>query len=71
MVYHLVVWFVVGLVFTVLLVEPLNQWRIGGIPLGFWFAMQGAICVFVIQMFVYTHQMNRLDAKYGQVEDKN
>lgn len=66
---HLTVWFVVGIGFTLLLVEPLNQWRLGGIPLGFWFAMQGAIIVFVIQMFIYTHQMNKLDKQFGR-EDR-
>ena len=63
---HLTVWFVVGIGFTLLLVEPLNHWRLGGIPLGFWFAMQGAIIVFVIQMFIYTRQMNRLDEQVRQ-----
>ena len=37
----LVVWFVVSFGFGILLVEPLNQWHLGGYPLGFWFATQG------------------------------
>lgn len=50
--------------FGILLVEPLNQIKIGGFPLGFWFAQQGAIYVFVVLIFVYTYLMNKLDKEY-------
>jgi putative solute:sodium symporter small subunit len=46
-------------------VEPLNDIKIGGFGLGFWFAQQGSIYVFVILIFVYVWLMNRLDKKFG------
>lgn len=55
------IWFVVSFGFGILLVEPLNRVRMGGFRLGFWFAQQGSIYVFVILIFVYAHLMNRLD----------
>ena len=64
----LVIWFVVGLVFPILLVDQLNTIQLGGFKLGFWFAFQGSIIVFVILLFVYANLMNRLDKQYG-VED--
>jgi putative solute:sodium symporter small subunit len=63
------IWFLVSFVFGIFLVEPLNAIRIGGAKLGFWFAQQGSIYVFVILIFVYVWLMNRLDQEYG-VEEK-
>jgi putative solute:sodium symporter small subunit len=63
------IWFLVSFVFGIFLVEPLNAIRIGGAKLGFWFAQQGSIYVFVILIFVYVWLMNRLDREYG-VEEK-
>ncbi|MDX1639210.1 MAG: DUF4212 domain-containing protein [Balneolaceae bacterium] len=63
------VWFLVSFVFGILLVEPLNAIRLGGFKLGFWFAQQGSIYVFVILIFVYVWLMNRLDRKYDVHED--
>ncbi len=57
------IWFTVSLGFGVLLVDQLDTIRLGGFKLGFWFAQQGAIYVFVILIFVYAFLMNRLDAK--------
>ena len=57
-------WFVVSLGCGVLWVEPLNHIQMGGFKLGFWFAQQGAIYVFVILIFVYRYLMNRLDEKF-------
>jgi putative solute:sodium symporter small subunit len=65
----LAVWFVVSYGFGILLVEPLNAFRIGGFKLGFWFAQQGAIYVFVALIFVYVRKMHRLDLKYHVNED--
>jgi putative solute:sodium symporter small subunit len=62
------VWFVVSCVFGILLVEPLNRFQFGGFPLGFWFAQQGSIFVFVILIFVYAKRMDHLDRKYGAQE---
>ena len=61
----LFIWFLVSYVFGIFLVEPLNKIRMGGFKLGFWFAQQGAIYVFVILIFVYVRLMNKLDKKYG------
>ena len=61
----LTVWFLVSYVFGIFLVEPLNTVKIGGAKLGFWFAQQGSIYVFVILIYVYIALMNRLDKKYG------
>jgi putative solute:sodium symporter small subunit len=59
------IWFLVSFVFGILLVEELNTIRVGGFKLGFWFAQQGAIYVFVILIFVYIRLMNALDKKFG------
>ena len=61
----LVVWFTVSLGCGVLWVDALDQIQIGGFKLGFWFAQQGSIYVFVVLIFVYVVLMNRLDRKYG------
>ncbi|MAR42749.1 MAG: hypothetical protein CMC48_01465 [Flavobacteriaceae bacterium] len=60
----LTVWFTVSYGFGILLVENLNQFQIGGFPLGFWFSQQGSIYVFVILIFIYIHLMNKLDKKF-------
>lgn len=65
----LIIWFVVSFGFGILLVEPLNTIRMGGFKLGFWFAQQGSIYVFVILIFVYVALMNKLDKKYGVSEE--
>ena len=64
------VWFVVSYGFGILLVEQLNAIRIGGFQLGFWFAQQGSIYVFVILIFVYNFLMNRLDRRLEQSEEQ-
>ena len=65
----LAVWFIVSYGCAILFVEPLNRIRISGFHLGFWFAQQGAIYVFVILIFIYVKWMNRLDKEYG-VDEK-
>lgn len=63
----LALWALVSFGFGILLVEPLNRVRIGGFQLGFWFAQQGTIYVFVLLILVYVRLMNRLDRRwYGQ-----
>lgn len=64
----LAIWFVVSYVFGILLVDPLNQIRIGGFKLGFWFAQQGSIYTFVILIFVYVRLMNGLDREFDVEE---
>jgi putative solute:sodium symporter small subunit len=60
------VWFVVSYGFGILLAEPLDAFRLPGtaFPLGFWFAQQGSIYVFVVLIFVYVWLMNRLDREF-------
>ena len=59
------IWFAVSYGAGILFKETLDSIRIGGFKLGFWFAQQGAIYVFVILIFVYVRLMNKLDKKYG------
>ena len=65
----LLVWFVVSFGFGIILVEPLNQFKIGGYPLGFWFAQQGSIYSFVVLIFIYVIRMNALDREFKVNED--
>ena len=60
----LTVWFTVSYGFGILLVEQLNQFKIGGFLVGFWFSQQGSIYVFVILIFIYIYLMNKLDKKF-------
>ena len=60
----LAIWFLVSYVCGIFLADYLNQFRIGNARLGFWFAQQGAIYVFVALIFVYVYLMNKLDKKY-------
>lgn len=59
------IWFSVSYGAGIIFKDALNTFKIGGFPLGFWFAQQGAIYVFVILIFVYVRLMNKLDNKYG------
>ena len=59
------IWFLVSYGAGIVFKDLLNHIRIGGFELGFWFAQQGAIYVFVILIFVYIRLMNKLDKKYG------
>ena len=65
----LVVWFIASYGFGIILVEPLNAIQIGGYKLGFWFAQQGSIYVFLILIAFYAHRMNFLDRLYDVHED--
>lgn len=65
----LIVWFIVSYGFGILLAEPLNAFKLGGYPLGFWFAQQGSIYTFLILIFFYAWRMNVLDKKFDVHED--
>lgn len=67
----LTVWFAVSYGCGILFVDALNTITIPGtgFPLGFWFAQQGSIYVFVVLIFIYVWLMNRLDAKHNLSED--
>ena len=61
--------FVCSYGFGVLFDEQLNSIRVGGFRLGFWFAQQGSIYVFVLLIFFYAWRMNRIDRQYDVHED--
>ena len=65
----LAVWFFVSFGCGILFADALNSVSIGGYPLGFWFAQQGSMYVFVILIFVYGKLMNNLDIKFDVHED--
>lgn len=62
------IWFIVSYGAGILFKDTLNEIRLGGFKLGFWFAQQGSMYVFVILIFVYVRLMNKLDKKYGYDE---
>ena len=61
----LAVWFVTSYGLGILFVEPLNRFNLGGFPLGFWFAQQGSIYVFVVLILIYARRMDQLDKEHG------
>ncbi len=65
----LFIWFFVSFGMGILWVDWLDQFRLFGFPLGFWFAQQGSIYVFIILIFVYAYAAHELDKRYGYDED--
>ncbi len=65
----LLVWFIVSFCCGIIFVDTLNTVRFFGFKLGFWFAQQGAIYVFVALIFVYAYKMNQIDKRYNVDED--
>lgn len=63
------IWFIVSFGFGIFFAESLNTIRIGGFKLGFWFAQQGSIYVFVVLIFIYVKLMNKLDKEYEVNEE--
>ena len=63
------IWFAVSFGFGILLVDVLNRIEIGGFQLGFWFAQQGSIYVFVGLIFFYAWRMSALDKRHGVDQD--
>ena len=61
----LAVWFIVSYGCAILFVDFLDKIKIGGFGLGFWFAQQGSIYVFVALIFIYVFLMNRLDKRHS------
>ena len=60
----LFIWFLSSYVFSIILVDQLNEIRLGGYKLGFWFAQQGSIYIFVILIFYYAFKMGEIDQRY-------
>ena len=63
------IWFVVSFVCGIILLDQLNTIQLGGYKLGFWFAQQGSIYVFVALIFFYAWRMNKLDKKFDVDEE--
>ncbi|MGB1608384.1 MAG: DUF4212 domain-containing protein [Gammaproteobacteria bacterium] len=64
------IWFLVSFGFGIIFSDFLDQYQIGGFKLGFWFAQQGSIYLFVVLIFIYVHLMNKLDKKYKDHNDE-
>lgn len=64
----LAIWFVVSYGCSILFIDQLNEITFMGFKLGFWFAQQGAMYVFIALIFIYVKQMNSLDKKYNVEE---
>tara|TARA_B100001057_G_scaffold472398_1_gene535667 strand:- start:3586 stop:3849 length:264 start_codon:yes stop_codon:yes gene_type:complete len=71
MAFCLSIWFLCSFGFGILFVDQLNMFRIGGVKLGFWFAQQGSIYIFVLLIFFYAWQINRIDRKFDLHEDED
>jgi putative solute:sodium symporter small subunit len=65
----LIIWFVVSFGAGILFVDLLNNIKLGGYPLGFWFAHQGSIYIFIALIFYYAKKMNDLDRRFDVHED--
>ncbi|PLY00640.1 MAG: DUF4212 domain-containing protein [Desulfuromonas sp.] len=65
----LIVWFIVSYLLGIILAPALNSIHLGGYPLGFWFAQQGSIYVFIALIFIYAKLMGKLDEKFDVQED--
>ena len=67
----LVIWFLVSFGFGILFSDFLDQIKIGGFKLGFWFAQQGSIYIFVVLIFAYVYLMQKLDETISEEEDSD
>ncbi len=65
----LIIWFAVSFGAGILFVDLLNKIHLGGYPLGFWFAHQGSIYVFMILIFYYAKKMNDIDERFNVQEE--
>jgi putative solute:sodium symporter small subunit len=65
----LVIWFAVSFGAGILFVDFFNQFHLGGYPLGFWFAHQGSIYVFIALIFWYAKKMNDIDRRFDVQEE--
>lgn len=66
----LAIWFAVSFGAGILFVEPLNNFNLGGYPLGFWFAQQGSIYTFVVLIFFYSYRMKVIERRFGVDDDE-
>jgi len=61
----LFIWFIVSYGFSIVFVDILNQIRIGGYKLGFWFSQQGSIYTFVFLIFYYAKEIEKIDIEFA------
>lgn len=66
----LTIWALVSYGFAIFLAKPLDDVPVGGVPMGFWWAQQGSMVVFVILIFVYARRMDALDRRFGVHEER-
>ena len=64
----LLIWFIVSYGFSIVFVDILNQIRIGGYKLGFWFSQQGSIYTFVFLIFYYAKEIEKIDIEFASVK---
>lgn len=65
----LVVWGVVSFLLSIVFASSLNSVKLGGYPLGFWFAQQGSIYIYIILIFFYAKKMGDIDKEFDVHED--
>ncbi len=65
----LIVWFLVSFGAGILFADQLNNFRLGGYPVGFWFAHQGSMYIFIVLIFFYAKKMNDIDRRFDVHED--
>lgn len=65
----LVVWFIVSYLAGIILAPALNSIHLGGYPLGFWFAHQGSMYVFIALIFYYAYAMDKIDREFDVHEE--
>jgi putative solute:sodium symporter small subunit len=65
----LIIWFVVSFILGILIADPLDAIKLGGYPLGFFFAQQGSIYIFVVLIFWYARKMEKIDEEFDVHED--
>ena len=65
----LIIWFLVSFGAGILFADMLNNIKLGGYPLGFWFAQQGSIYIFIVLIFYYAKRMGDIDRKFDVHED--
>lgn len=63
------IWAVSSLLLSIVFVEELNRFHLGGFPLGFWFAQQGSIYIFILLILTYCVWMGRVERRYRDHED--
>ena len=62
----LLIWFIVSYGFGIIFVDYLNIIRLGGYKLGFWFSQQGSIYIFVVLIFYYASEIEKIDQKFSK-----